>query len=379
MLTRSACIVHVADAEEGESLEALCRTTQVIATAGVDQVLLVLVRDRGEDLIWSAALAADVRPLPSPGPSIFGTINALRAAFATLLSERPLHAVHLHGVRPCLLGSRALRHSALRGRVLYSPHLEHCAGLWSIGLVRRFLQSHAEHLDAAAVTASIAEAQALSTLLNRSAEVLPHPVSGVFFQVARQKGARHRVLADGCGAQAVDLVTRLSVLLNGRETRVPIEWLGMPDSGMQAQLDAASVAVLALPDEAERAQSLAQATAFIHIAPPNRVPLPVAQAMAAGVPCLVSDTPAHRALIRHGETGFICTSARDYLEKLIFLLRDAPERSRMGAAARGDAERCFTSLHFERALLRAYRLPRVDASRAEDPLDPASSSEPHVY
>jgi len=96
--------------------------------------------------------------------------------------------------------------------------------------------------------------------------------------------------------------------------------------------------------------------------------------MAAGVPCLVSDTLAHRALVRHGETGFVCTSERDVREKLILLLRDARERQQIGQAARAEAERRFTSTHFERAILRAYgfsRIPRTPAlERANDEINP---------
>jgi glycosyltransferase involved in cell wall biosynthesis len=89
--------------------------------------------------------------------------------------------------------------------------------------------------------------------------------------------------------------------------------------------------------------------------------------MAAGVACLVSDTPAHRALVRHGETGFVCTSERDLLEKLVGLLRDPLERARMGEAARADAQSRFTSIHFERAILRAYGV----AASGRKPVRPA--------
>jgi glycosyltransferase involved in cell wall biosynthesis len=128
----------------------------------------------------------------------------------------------------------------------------------------------------------------------------------------------------------------------------------MAEGTAAAQLDAASVRVLAIQDDAERAQWLSRASAFIHISSGNRLPLAAAQAMAAGVPCLVSDTSPHRALIRHGETGFICTTERDFLEQLILLLRDPAERQRIGEAARAEARRWFTSRHFERAILRAY-------------------------
>lgn len=378
MLTEplDACVLHVAEGEDGDALETLCRTTQVIAGVGMAQVLLVLTARRDADEIWSAALAAEVRPLRCAASSPFGRLRALRSAFAALARERAVQVVHLHGVGPCLLGARALRGSRLQGRVLYSPHLACSASPWSAALLGRLLQSHLEPLHGAAVTASLTEAQTLSKLLNRSAEVLPHPVSSVFFGARRQEGERPGVLAEGFGNEAVAVVTRLSVLLNGREARVPIAWLGGARAAARAQLEAAGVQVLAIPDDAERAQTLARASAFIHIAAGNRVPLAAAQAMAVGVPCLVSDTPPHRALIRHGETGFVCTSERDFLEKLILLLRDREERERIGEAARADAERRFTLRHFERAVLRAYGFSTDALPRAPRPLP--SSTVSHV-
>lgn len=370
MRPQDGCVVHVAGVNDDEALQTLCRTTQVIAGLGVHQVLLVLDDGQGAGLIWSAALPVEVRPLRSTGSFALAKVRSLQSEFSTLARERILHAVHLHGTVPCLLGSRALRGSPRHGRVLYSPHLGHSASPWTVGFLSRLLHSHLEQHDYAAVTASLAEAQTLSRLLNRSAEVLPHPVSATFFKAARREAARPGVLVDGAGAEAVGAVTRLSVLLNGRAPRVQIAWLGGAASKSRAQLDAAGVEVLDVADDVERARLLSQSWAYLNMAAGNRLPYGVAQAMAAGVPCLVSDTLAHRALVRHGETGFVCTSERDVREKLILLLRDAHERQLIGEAARAEAERRFTSVHFERAILRAYgfsRIPRNPAlERAND-------------
>ena len=78
------------------------------------------------------------------------------------------------------------------------------------------------------------------------------------------------------------------------------------------------------------------------------------ECIAAGVPCLATDTLAHRVMLRHGETGLICAGDLDFVEKLILLLRDASERERIGQAARAEAGRLFTQRHFETAVLRAY-------------------------
>jgi glycosyltransferase involved in cell wall biosynthesis len=142
---------------------------------------------------------------------------------------------------------------------------------------------------------------------------------------------------------------------------------------MRAQLEAANIRLLGAADESERAGALSRAWLFVQMSRHDRWPLGVAQAMAAGVPCLVSDIPTHRALIHPGETGFVCTSERDLLESVLLLLRDRTERIRMGEAARAEAMRRFTEQDFQRALLRAYGFS-MDQSAIRAPERAAASA-----
>ena len=244
--------------------------------------------------------------------------------------------------------------TTLPGRVLCSPHLSGYGSAWAGALAARVLRPPLRALRCAALTASPSEARTLSRLLERSAEVLPHCVTGEFFEAERRESEHPSVLADGAGAAGVDLVSRLSVLLNSRGSRVRISWLGALDGRSAARISAAIIEPLAPADDAMRARALAGATAFVYVSSLDAVPLAVSQAMAAAVPCLVSDTSSHRELVRHGETGYIGSRAADSLEKLIFLLRTRAAGERLGAAARAEAERWFTLRHFERAVLRAY-------------------------
>jgi glycosyltransferase involved in cell wall biosynthesis len=216
----------------------------------------------------------------------------------------------------------------------------------------RLLQSHLSTFNYAPLATSLAEAEVLSRLFNRSATVLQQPVSALFFAAPRQEDRKPNVLADG--TDAVDKVTRLCVLLNGRGARVRFSWLGTGEGSRRAQLEAANIRVLRATDDSDRARALSCAWLFVQMSRHAPSPVGVAQAMAAAVPCLVSDIPAHRALIRHGETGFVCTSERDLLESVLLLLRDSSERKRIGEAARAEAMRRFTEQGFQRALLRAY-------------------------
>lgn len=60
------------------------------------------------------------------------------------------------------------------------------------------------------------------------------------------------------------------------------------------------------------------------------------EAMASGLPIIASDLPAHRDIIRHGETGFL-VSTREDLHAAINYLSDPENNRKTGAAAREAA------------------------------------------
>lgn len=57
------------------------------------------------------------------------------------------------------------------------------------------------------------------------------------------------------------------------------------------------------------------------------------EAMASGLPIIASDLPAHRDIIRHGETGFLVSSRED-LHTALNYLSDPENNRKIGAAAR---------------------------------------------
>ena len=350
------CVLHVAGDAAADTFNG---TVQALAQIGLRQVLLPL---RNGTLARSAQ-NLEVREPQWPG-SLLARIRALEEEIAALSSERSFYAIHLHGARACLLGSRALRGSTLRNhlapstRLLFSPQLG-TPGSWKSLLIGGLLKAELAPLHAGVLLASPGDAHALSRLLHRSPEVLPPAVDAVFLQAERRNGVQPMVLAGGSGMEAVHGVSRLAVLLNSRQERVPIAWLGPVMGAGRAQLEAAGVTVFDAEDLAGTARLLSGASVYLHLAQASGQLRALAQAMGAGVPCLATDTLAHRALIRHGETGFICAGELDFVEKLILLLRDAAERERVGQAARAEAARIFTQRNFETAVLRAYGFQRV--------------------
>ena len=154
--------------------------------------------------------------------------------------------------------------------------------------------------------------------------------------------------------QDVDLYTRLAVLLHAEKLPVRFSWTGDVSARARARLTAAQVRVFETVDDADTARYLSQAWIFVQTQTGEDVAASVAQSMALGLPCLVSDTRAHRDVIRHGENGFICTSERDFVDRLTALIAKRPERMRIGNAAREEARRRFTNGHFRRRLLSLY-------------------------
>jgi hypothetical protein len=356
MESTDVCVLHVAGEAAADTLDG---TVEALAQLGLHQVLLPLK----SGAIGRAVQQLEVRVLQWPG-ALLARLRTLEEELAGLAAERSFYAVHLHGSAACLLGSRALRSSTLASRLppttrlLFSPHLDDLSS-WRTALMGQMLKVELGPLHRGILLASPGEAHYLSRLLERSAEVLPPAVDTLFFQLQRKEAPRAAVLAGGSGAAAVEGVSRLAVLLNGREERVPIGWLSPVSRPERAQLQASGVQVFETEDDAGIGRLLSSAAAYLHISHAPGALRSLAQAMAAGVPCLVSDTVGHRTMVRHGETGFVCAGELDFVEKLILLLRDPAERERVGQAARGEAARIFTQRHFEAAVLRAYGFHRV--------------------
>jgi glycosyltransferase involved in cell wall biosynthesis len=63
--------------------------------------------------------------------------------------------------------------------------------------------------------------------------------------------------------------------------------------------------------------------------------------MAAGVPTVCTAIGYNLELIRHGETGVLCTSNEEWEEALCKLIDDADLRQRIAEAARRDVEERF--------------------------------------
>lgn len=237
-------------------------------------------------------------------------------------------SVHLHGVAATLLGGHVLRG-------------------WGQD-VPLFL-----HLDRPGVSGRLAQALNGPAYLVRpdrveplagggmpGAEQLSDPVDGRYFTLERTGQATPLIVTTG-RAQDLDHAqsfSQLAVMLSGLPSVEPGQlkfgWIGPAGPQVQAMLKAAQVEVLPGTSVPERLQAFGQA--WLYVAP-DRTGADVrgvAEAMAAGLPCVAGFAPAYQTLIIHSLSGFLSSRKEDMLRFIARLVDSAELRRDIGLAAR---------------------------------------------
>ncbi|MGI0130970.1 MAG: glycosyltransferase family 4 protein [Thermoplasmata archaeon] len=85
------------------------------------------------------------------------------------------------------------------------------------------------------------------------------------------------------------------------------------------------------------------------------MPNAVMEAMAARLPVVASDIPAHRALIRPGDTGLLAADPEEFAERITRLLSDPALSARIGQAAREAMRTEFSFAEVSRHYVELYR------------------------
>lgn len=358
-------VVHFAGLLNERISTFLAPTTQVISLTGLHQVVIAIDDERSPRCYDKLHPSVEIVRVSIANRSSLAGWQALTAQFEHVIRQRSLYAVHLHGFRSCLLGGLVLATHRNSVRILYSPHSSKSLGrLRLLGtLLSRSLQTACALLEQTPVANSRSEAQILSKLTKRSAELIEHAVENEFFHAFRNDIGRTALVVTSGEAQTerkVDLFTQLAVLLGREDPPVRFAWIGNAGPSARAKLRAANVRVFKTVDDSERARYLSQASIYIQTLPTDDFPLTVAQAMAVGLPCVVAEGRMHRDVITHGENGFICTNEQEFIERIALLTGSRSERDRIGIAARAEAMRRFTKQHFRESLLRLYGLNESD-------------------
>ncbi len=357
--TQPGKVVHVVGRVTDEVFSFLGPATQAVARTGRDQVVVMIDDPQHRHHMVKLHDAAELVLAPS-SRNPFTRWSALRNACRAVLIDEDVHAVHLHGLLPGLVGAHTARALGKQLPIFFSPHSSRTINaLQSLG--RRVLSVLQPLVRASGGSTIVNVRQERRTFVHwKSTELVESPVSDVFFTVTRSESHHPLVITGGRtqGPRNAELMAQLAVLFSGEDLRVGFNWIGTMDKVSRVRLGAAGVSVFDVANDAECAARLAPG--WIYLAPGGTRGFPVflAEAMAAGLPVVALDCAQHREVVRDGETGYLCKTERDMIDRIAQLIDDAELRVRMGTAARQHAQQRFSETKFDAKLLAAYALPQ---------------------
>jgi glycosyltransferase involved in cell wall biosynthesis len=345
-------VLHlVSRLQPGGRGQTLWPTMLALADAGPAQSLVLMdIRDVPQARLM---LPAGVRLGDSGAgraglPAIRLAANALRKE----LTDEAALAVHLHGLPAGLLGRHVLRGSVVQAPVFF--HLDNEA------LAARLVRG----LDRSAFLVQRNRVEALDSAGRGLPAGLSAPVDEIYFHTARAEDNTPLIVTTG---QPGDLVyaqafVQLAVMLTGLRPALTFGWIGEATPAVQQMLQAAQITLLRGADATDRAQALRRAWVYVAPDATGSDARGMAEAMAAGVPCLGRQVPAYRALIVHALSGYLCNRNNDLIAAIARLVEAAPLRQTMGGAARTRARHRHGHHRFRASMLLAHGLSPVPCS-----------------
>lgn len=377
---REGRVLHLTSYLDDSLLQLLGPATAALARSGSKQTVVLIDHAHSRQLLTQLDDSTDIVLVP-PRRNPVAQWRALGAAFASTVAEQQPDAVHLHGFVACLLGERALSGLALQTPAFYSPHGSDTLGaMRPLATLAHLLgRSGKGSATARAIAHGTAEAKVLEGLMH-SVAIVEGPVDRAYFEVELH-AARHPLIVTACrsgDARCAEAFDQLAVLLGGDGLGLAFNWIGPVDAVSAARLKAANVGVFGAPTHAERATRLAAAWMFVALASERGFPLCLAEAMGAGLPCVALDTPAHRGLVQHGITGYLCRSQTEVIDRIAQLADTPSLRERMGYAGRALASQRFGQAQFEDTLLAAYGASAAPARRTEPAPELAPAARPRT-
>ena len=213
----------------------------------------------------------------------------------------------------------------------------------------------------------------LASRLHPPVAVLSRGVDSDMFRPDRRSASRDtRVRALYVGRVApeknLDLVARL--FADRPDIDLTIVGDGPSTADLRTRLPQATFTGRLLGDAL--AEAYANADFFVFPSRTDTLGNVVLEAMASGLPVVVSDSMGPKELVRHGETGFIAATDADFAGAVDTLARDTARRLAMGTAARRFAlTRSWESIF--RQLLGYYDQVRVAKLAVSVPRPPAIS------
>lgn len=368
-------VLHLAVNLKDAAFRFLAPASQALAEVGHQQTILIFDDPLHTDRITQFHDSVNVHALPiTKSPLRDWQLYTERAT--ELARQHRVTGVHVHGVLPWVMGSRFGR-ALPRGVALYfSPHSSRALTAipplrW---LVRQMIGSPQPDRHAAVI---LSDPDATRQMLDSGIPAAPvgQTVVPQYFAAPRKESGRPLVISglEQADRRSVETFSRLAVLLSSSELGLSFNWVGEADAASAARLTAANVGLFKSTRDADVVARLGSGWVWLSASHRGGFPTMLARAMAAGLPCLATDVPAHRNLIRHGVTGMLYQTDEQALSLLSQLLDNEALRTELGVAARQEAMLRFSPQRFSSALLSAYG---TTPAAAPPPLDepPASRS-----
>jgi hypothetical protein len=347
-------VLHlVSRLQPGGRGQTLWPTVLALADAGVPQSLVLMdQRDAAQArLMLPAGVQLGGDSAGRAGlPAVRQAATALRGA----LADGPTLAVHEHGLTAGLLGRHVLRGSSVQAPMFFHLDSDTLATRIARGLDRSAFLVQRNRVDA----------------LDPSGREHPggpsRPVDEVYFNTERAEAETPLIVTTG---QPGDLVyaqafVQLAVMLTGLRPALTFGWIGDATPAVQQMLQAAQIRLMRGADAADRAEALCHAWVYVSPDPAGSDARGMAEAMAAGVPCLGRQVPAYRALIVHALSGYLCNRNNDLIAAIARLVEAAPLRHEMGQAARTRARHRHGRHRFRASMLLAHGLSPVPVLRS---------------
>ena len=351
-------IVHVVGCVTDEVFSFLRPATQALSASGREQIIVVIDDARRRDLLNKLERFAKLRVVTLSRNPVAHWQKVLQVC-RELVTFNPPEAMHFHGFIACLVGASAVRRSAHKIELFYTPHSSRSHR--NIKLFSSLLMLLLQSLMGESRRGAIVNSAAESSLFDdwTSSEFLESPVSEAFQTVQPREVGSPLIVSSGGqpNAQSVELFAQLAVLFGGKELSIRFKWIGSVDAISGAKFQAAGVSVYEPTCEADHASQLAGG--WLYIAPrANRgFPIYLVQAMAAGLSCVAVDCPEHRSVIKDGHTGYLCATENEIIDRVAKLFDDPSLRRLHGTTAKFEAKLRFDESQFGEKLLASYSLP----------------------
>ena len=360
-------ILHVSEALGTGVLNLISQLASAQAADGFEVILLYSIRPEtpSEDqlailfpppiVMINVPMVAQVSPLRD-----FISVIALMKIIWKLRPD----VIHLHSSKAGILGRVAACLIGYRQRVFYSPH-----GLsflkQDVSVVKRqiylWFERIAVYLGGVFVASAGTEADlARQSVMHKRVVLVENSIE--LKSICTIDGVlreRVRVVTSGriCYPKAPWRFRDLAAQLSNESAE--FVWIG--DGELRHELLVKeqlpnNLTISGWRGRDEVFGELSNADIFVLLSLWEGMPLSLIEAQASGLPAVVSDVVGCKDVVRHGETGFVCGSMDEVVEKVRLLIRDCNLRMEMGKRAREMAMVRFSTERMHQEMLAVYGL-----------------------